>query len=256
MYTMGGTKCPWWNRGEVDSDTYIEDYAAAFGIITDAVERRSDWARTYVSLDHHWASAFNDGRPLRCFGAKTFLERFASAMRRSGRSSWHVAFHPYPEDLFEPRFRRDRRAWFRVDTPKVTPRNIEVLTEFLSRPEFLLDGERRSVILSEQGFHTPNGPDGEMIQAAAFCAAYERFASTPGIDAFILHRHIDHPEEGGLRLGLLRVGKAGDRTAAADRRKPIYRCFRDADTPRRCETFSFARSWIDATPETDVDSPP
>ena len=46
------------------------------------------------------------------------------------------------------------------DTPRITFKNLEVLTEYLRRPELLYKGQPRRVILSEQGFHTPDGPDG------------------------------------------------------------------------------------------------
>ena len=66
----------------------------------------------------------------------------------------------------------------------------------------LHNGNPRRVILSEQGFHTPDGPEGEQLQAAAYCLAWNQVNRDCGIDAFILHRHVDHKHEGGLRLGL------------------------------------------------------
>ena len=93
------------------------------------------------------------------------------------------------------------------------------------------------MILSEQGFHTPAGPDGEVIQAAAYCAAYKRVEQLDGIDAFILHRHVDHPHEGGLLLGL-RSLEPGD--GESRRKKLIYECFRAADTPEWEKAFEFA----------------
>jgi hypothetical protein len=107
----------------------------------------------------------------------------------------------------------------------------------MNRPELLYDGQPRRIILSEQGFHTPEGPDGEAIQAAAFCYAYRKVHSLPGTDAFILHRHVDHPREGGLRLGLRRY-----LPGAQDPRpkKMIYDCFRLADTDDWEAAFEFA----------------
>jgi hypothetical protein len=92
--------------------------------------------------------------------------------------------------------------------------------------------------LSEQGFHTPDGPNGETIQAAAYCYAYKRLESMAIVDAFILHRHVDHMAEGGLRLGLWR-NKPGTMNEP-DRKKRIYECFRLADTQQWREAFNFA----------------
>ena len=72
-----------------------------------------------------------------------------------------------------------------------------------------------------------------------------------GIDAFILHRHVDHPGEGGLLLGLRRMTPSAGEPRP---RKRIYECFRVADTPQWQETFSFAlpivglENWNQAVP--------
>src|SRR5690606_3555313 len=108
-------------------------------------------------------------------------------------------------------------------------------------PELLFQGSPRRVILSEQGFHTPPTPDGESVQAAAYCYAYELVDRLDGIDAFILHRHIDHPNEGGLLLGL--------RTREPDgtfRPKKIWECFRAAGTGAWGRESAFAKGIVGA----------
>ena len=134
--------------------------------------------------------------------------------------------------------------------PRITFKNLEVLTEYLAEDDLLYQGRRRRIILSEQGFHTPDSTDGETIQAVAYCYAYRRVAALDGIDSFILHRHVDHPHEGGLRLGLLR--RDGD----ARPKKRIYACFLHADQEDWREAFAFALPVIDlkAGP-TDVSGP-
>jgi len=101
----------------------------------------------------------------------------------------------------------------------------------------LFQGKPRRVILSEQGFHTPKGPDGETLQAAAYCYAYKIVERLDGIDAFILHRHVDHPHEGGLWLGLRALTPANGETRP---KKRIYEPFRRADTPQWEKAFEFA----------------
>ena len=96
------------------------------------------------------------------------------------------------------------------------------------------------MILSEQGFHTVEGPEGEAWQAAAYAYAYYKTARMPGIDAFILHRHVDHGQEGGLRLGLWTRDPASSNPAAPKSRKRIYEVFRQADTPDWESAFAFA----------------
>ena len=50
--------------------------------------------------------------------------------------------------------------------PRITFKNLEVLTEYFAEDDLLYQGRRRRIILSEQGFHTPDGTDGETIQAS------------------------------------------------------------------------------------------
>jgi len=228
----------WWsNMGRVSMDTFAHDYARAARLAHDAIRRQSSWGRLYLSLEHHWNIRFGAGDEKQAFPGRPFLERFASLVREEGDFDWHLAFHPYPKNLFEPRFWLDQSATGQPDTPRITFKNLEVLTRFMRRPDMLHAGSPRRIILSEQGFHTPKGPDGERIQAAAYCHAYRKVAGLDGIDAFILHRHVDHPHEGGLLLGLRRF--TPDQPDPRPR-KMIYECFRLADTAEWEEAFRFA----------------
>jgi hypothetical protein len=228
----------WWaNMGRVRMEEFADAYLAALRLMHGAVRRQSSWARVYVPLDHHWGIRYAAGDERQTFGGKAFVDYFARRAREGGDFDWHVAYHPYPENLFEPRFWNDTTALPSDDTPRITFKNLDVLTRYLQRDELLYHGAPRRVILSEQGFHTPDRPEGEAIQAAAYAAASKRVEQLDGIDAFILHRHVDHPHEGGLRLGL-RSLEPGD--GEPRRKKLIYECFRAADTPEWEAAFEFA----------------
>lgn len=229
----------WSNQGRVDVEEFTGDYLRAVRTVHAAVRRHSLHGRVYVSLEHHWNIRYPGGDDRQTFAGRDFLERFNRLAREGGDFDWHVAFHPYPENLFNPRTWEDTSAtpdW--RTTPRITFRNLEQLTTFLDRPEFHHDGRARRVILSEQGFHSPDGPDGEVLQAAAYGYAWRKVAEMSGVDAFILHRHVDHAHEGGLRLGLWR--RAPDSVATPMAPKRIYEVFRLADTPGAEEAFAFA----------------
>jgi hypothetical protein len=249
-YIMGNeVDSHWWwaNMGPVDMTQFADDYLRTVRLAHDAIRHESSWARVYVSLDHCWNVRYEAADEQQGFAGRSFLDYFAQRARQGGDFDWNVAYHPYPEDLFEPRFWHDRKATTNVlTTPLITFKNIELLPAYLRRPELRFEGRPRHLILSEQGFHTPKGPDGETIQAAAFCYAYRKIERIEGIDAFILHRQVDNAHEGGLLLGLRGNQPKGGELLP---RKKIYDCFRDADTPRWREAFEFAlpvaglRSW-------------
>lgn len=224
----------WWaNMGHVGMQDFADDYLRTFRLIHGAIRRQSSCARVYVSLEHHWNIRYPAGNPNQSFPARPFLEYFAAKAREQSDFDWNLAFHPYPENLRNPRFWNDKSATYKDDTPRITFKNIGVLNEYMKRPEMLFDGNPRRIIFSEQGFDTPKAPDGETVQAAAYCYAYKKIEALDGIDAFILHRHVDHPREGGLLLGLRRWGEGKPK-------KKIYECFRLADTPEWEESFRFA----------------
>lgn len=212
---------------------FAVDYLRTVRLTHGAIRRQSSWARVYLSLEHHWNIRYPAGNPEQSFPGRPFLDYFAAEAREQGDFDWHLAFHPYPENLRDPRFWEDKSATPDPDTPRITFKNLEVLTAFMRTPGMLHQGKPRRIILSEQGFDTPKTPDGETIQAAAYCYAYKKIEALDGIDSFILHRHVDHRQEGGLLLGLRRWGEGRPP-------KKIYECFRLADTPQWEQAFQFA----------------
>lgn len=219
----------WWcNMGHVSPSDFITDYERTARLAYGAIRRQSSWARLYVSLEHHWNIRYAAGDSTQAFAGRAFLDEFAARCRANGDFPWHVAFHPYPENLFEPRFWNDQTATADPETPRITFKNLSQLPKYLQQDALRYQGEMRHIILSEQGFHTPDGPDGEAIQDEAFRRAYAAVDAEPAIDAFILHRHVDNAHEGGLRLGLRSNQARGD-----DPRPPklIYASFREIDQP-------------------------
>ncbi|MBI2300204.1 MAG: hypothetical protein HYU66_14875, partial [Armatimonadetes bacterium] len=243
----------WHNLGRATPEDVTREYADQLRVAWLAVRRFHRSVRVYASMDHTWACRL-DPDPLKSMRGDEFLERLNGIVSAEGNFPWHVAFHPYPENLFEPRFWHDQTAVLGVDTPRITFRNLEVLPAFLARDRFLFNGRPRRIILSEQGFHCPDGPDGEQVQAAAFALADYKVNHLPTIDAFILHRHVDHRDQGGLRLGLwTRKLDAADPNAP-DRRRLLWDVFRAADTDAWQAAFAFAlpivgiQTWREALP--------
>jgi hypothetical protein len=248
----------WYNMGSVTMEQFAEDYLRTMRIAHDAIRKQSSSARVYISLEHHWNIHYPGLSDHESFAARPFLEYFARRAKEGGDFDWHLAFHPYPENLGEPRFWNDKTATTNENTPRITFKNLQMLMKFMSADQMRYHGKQRSIILSEQGFHTPDGPEGQKIQAAAFCYAYKKIEKLNGIDAFILHRHVDNANEGGLMLGLRGMTpQNGERYP----KKLIYDCFRTADTPEWENSFEFAlpiiglKSWPAAEPTVGLTTP-
>ncbi len=228
----------WANMGRVSMESFAEDYLRTARIANTALRTVSTSARLYLSLEHHWNIRYPGGNAEQAFAARPFLEYFNRRAKEQGDFDWHVAFHPYPENLFEPRTWNDKSATTNDNTARITFKNLELLPRFLRRPEMQHEGRARKIILSEQGFHSPDRPEGELWQAAGYAYAWFKCVNLAEIDAFILHRHVDHGAEGGLNLGLWTRNKQGRSHAEPAKKKLSYEFFKDADSPRWRETFA------------------
>ena len=232
----------WYNLGEMSRRQVVKEYHRALRVAYLATHSIHPGIKLFISLDHHWSEQMGKN-PLHGMSGKYFIETLNTIAKAEGNFDWHVAFHPYPQNLFNPRTWEDTAATPSFDAAKITFKNIEMLPTFLRHERFLHKGKARRVILSEQGFHSADGKNGQRDQAAAYAYSYYRVKQTEGIDAFILHRHVDHPGEGGLRLGL--------RSSRDGAVRPIYDVFRQADTAVWAEAFKFAlpvigvSSWAD-----------
>jgi len=237
----------WHNMGAATLDEVAEQHARELWLASLTVRSVHPDLRVFTSLTHAWAAP-HALVPRHAVAGRDLLQRLCLA-QRTRFVDWHVAYHPYPENLFEPRFWNDRSALFALDTPRITLRNIEVLMDALRRLELVT--RRRHVLLTEQGFHCG---DGERVQAAAYALAWTKLEALDGVDGFLLHRQVDHRGEGGLRLGLW----SADPTSADPSRplapRLIHEVFRAAGTPAFAQRAAFAlplcglSSWSEAAP--------
>ena len=216
----------WCNMGEATMEQYVYDYTVSLRLCWQVSTSIWAGARTYISLDHFWTGANFSADPNRFYGSKHVLEELVRLGNKEGQIGWNVAHHPYPENLCFPDFWNDATATEDDDTFRITFKNLEVLARFLYREDVLFRGQRRRIILSEQGFNSHNTATSEVLQAMAYGKAYRKVMEIPEIDSFILHAHCDNKGEFGLNLGLWR---RRPENSVADTPKPIYYVFRDID---------------------------
>lgn len=216
----------WCNAGQMSCEDYTYQYTTALRIAYQTSRAFYGKMRIYISLDHFWTGANENQDPMKYYGSKFVLENVNKYCLSEGQVPWNVAHHPYPENLRFPDFWNDQTAENNLDTYRITFKNLEVLAEFLYKEEFLYEGERRRIILSEQGFNSFFTPESEVVQAMAYGRAYKKIMQIPEIDSFILHAHQDNKEEFGLNLGLWR--RKPD-SGELDAPKPIYYVFKMID---------------------------
>lgn len=237
----------WQNMGAKPLDEFLLSYERALRLTHLATRAAYGEARTYTSLTHSWRTPSGPADPPgRFYPGKDVVDGLNALTKAHGDYPWHIAHHPYPEDLRDPAFWNDTSATPDPDTtPRITFNNVEVLNQYLLRAEQLYDGQPRRVILSEQGCNTPGtSAEAERLQAACYALAYYKIHFLPAIDSFILHRHVDHKVEEGLRLGLWWWDDDRPENAPPGEKKLIYQVFKDIDTERSLEVTEFAKDVI------------
>lgn len=189
-----------WNYLDTkDTAYYTREFEKAFRIFYQAIRSNYANAGVYFSIDHEWNS--NGGHNRVYFNGKEIIEQFNVAAEQHGNYDWGIAIHPYPEPLTRVNYwslEYDKTQ----NAPMLTIMNLNVLTDFLEQEEYLNpDGQVRKISITELGFSSRFG---EKLQAAAFAYCYYIVEANPYIEALILSRQTDAPEEvvQGLSLGI------------------------------------------------------
>jgi hypothetical protein len=238
----------WGNAGEQPVAQYVREYSIALRTAWLAGQAAYSGYRVYVSLDHYWHGLrHKPHQPLRYYPGREVLDALQAVCAADGDFGWHVAHHPYPENLAWPNFWVDRTAAFHFDTPRITFRNMEVLSAYLEQPHLLYHKAPRRIIFSEQGFNSMDGALAgwsEQAGVAGYTLAYLKARNLPTVDMFTHHAYTDNPREFGLNLGIRRYDL--DREDHVGNPKPIYRAVMDMDTDREAEQVAAARAFVGA----------
>lgn len=201
--------------------SHVEAYARYLRIADIATRSAYSEARIYTSISNRWNTAQDDSAG--SFGARDFLTSLSSFV---GDINYGVAINPYPVSLTESQYWLEEEPVLSEDTEYVTMKNISVLTEFLKSENMLVNGRSRSVVISEFGISGVHGQESEKIQAAAYALSYYTARSSPNVEAFIWHRHVDHNLEVNLSYGLY---SSSDLIIDGAEKKAIYNVFSSVD---------------------------
>ncbi|MBP3476697.1 MAG: hypothetical protein J6K48_10310 [Lachnospiraceae bacterium] len=189
-----------WNYMDTeDAAYYAQEFEKAFRIFYQAAKSNYANSRVYFSIDHDWYS--NQGDSKEYFNARDLVEVFQDAAIQHGNYDWGIAIHPYPDPLTRVNYWSQEYDKTQ-NAPILSIMNLGVLTDFLKQEKYLdRKGEVRSIMITELGFTSVSG---ERLQAAAFAYCYYIVEANPYIDAFIMNRQTDAPEEllQGLAFGI------------------------------------------------------
>lgn len=192
----------WTTMGPQPIERYMETFTRSARLVHHVARQFNPHARVFVSLTHHW-NKISAGQET--YRVRDMLDLMAVASNVEGDFEWGVAYHPYPQNLREPRTWLDKNVNFTFNSPLVTPRNIEVLPAYLAKKHMCYQGkEPRAILLSEQGCNAKSlSSEDQQLQAAGIVYMFHRMRLIPTVEAFHYHAYKDHPEaEGGMRLGL------------------------------------------------------
>lgn len=214
----------WTNAGRKSDLQFMSLYHRSMRLADLIVRQYDPNARVWISLTHHWASTgTSDG-----YSSKRILELLLKYCKAEGDFPWAVAYHPYPQDLRNPRTWEDDQATFGFDTHKITPKNLEVLDAWMQRPEMKYKGDVRPVHLSENGLNSPNYSQASLNdQAAGMALAWKKMQHLSSIQMWHYHNWIDNRHEGGLRIGLRKFPDDKQNPYAA---KPIWYLYQALET--------------------------
>ncbi|MCA9136385.1 MAG: hypothetical protein KDB00_06495 [Planctomycetales bacterium] len=229
----------WTNMGEQPMDVFMDHYVRSMRLVDSAARRHNPHARVFVSLTHRWNTV--DNQHWKTYAPKKMLQWLIHDSHLEGDFPWGIAYHPYPQSLWKADFWNDRKVTDDFDTELITIKNLQVLDRFMHLDSTrTATGDLRAVICSEQGFHADeNDPEQLETQAAALLLTWQKLRQCPSILAFDYHRPSDHPNEGGLRLGLRGLPSNEDRLGKP---KPAWEVYSAIGTDRESEFVRRYRS--------------
>lgn len=228
----------WTNAGEKTPLLYTDLYHRSMRVAQLIARQYNSHSKAFISLEHHW-----NIRPTHIYAGREILDLLLDFSAAEGDFDWAIAFHPYPQNLFDPRVWADTEAVYTFDTPKITYKNLEVLDAWVRQPRARFLGKTlRTVHLTEQGLNSRDYSAQSLTdQAAGMAYAWNKYKDLESIEVFDYHNWVDNRGEGGLRIGLRRFPDDKDEPLG---KKPIWYVYQALGTAREAEATAFAKPII------------
>ncbi len=234
----------WANAGTAKMESYTEFYDRSMRTVYYTARQYNPAAKVFISLTHGWAVA---AKP-EFYAPKLMLELFNDMSNKQGDYEWGVAFHAYPEDIFNPVPWNDKDAVMNINTTHIiTPKNIELIDGWMRTQSHLYRGQKvRTLLFSEEGANSKSYSQQDMLQQAAVIAyMWKKCTRLPSVEAFDYHTQADSRNEHGLKFGLWTV--KANTIATPDQKKTSWSVYQKAGTPSEDSAFAFALPIIGVT---------
>ncbi len=229
----------WTNMGDKPMIVFMDTYIKSMRLCYNIARQYDAYSEVFASFTHSWTEPCE----AKYYATKDMLKTMQDYCNAEGDFQWAVAYHPYPENLFEPKTWNDANATFSMSSALVTFKNLEVLDAWIKKPENKYKGTiKRTLWLSENGTNSKTYGDQDLKeQAAGFAYTWKKMKNLDGIDAFQWHNWIDNRAEDGLRIGLRRFP---DDTTDPGGKKPVWYAYQAADTDQEERIFDPYKSII------------
>jgi hypothetical protein len=230
----------WTNMGKKPMLNYLDTYLKSMRICHNITRQYDQNSEIMGSFTHSWVE------PVELYSSKEMLTALQQFSSLEGDFQWGIAYHPYPQDLNEPKTWNDGKATFSNNSPLVTFKNLEVIDQWIKQPGNSYKGSvKRTLWLSENGTNSRTYESKDLMeQAAGFAYAWKKLINLDGIDAIQWHNWIDNRSEFGLRIGLRRFPDDSTDPGGA---KPVWYVYQAAGTDREDEVFEPYKSIIGIT---------
>ena len=194
-----------WNYMDTDDvDYYAEEFEKAFRIFYQAAKSQYADSKVYFSIDHDWNN--NENEHSKYFNGRDLVTAFNKAALKHGNYDWGIALHPYPNPIARVDYWKQQYDKSQ-DAEILSLMNLYTLIDFLKQDVYLnTENKVRNLTITELGFTSSTG---EKLQAAAFAYCYHIVEANPYINAFIMNRQTDAPEElkQGLAFGIYKYNQ-------------------------------------------------
>jgi hypothetical protein len=225
----------WTNMGDQTVTNYMDTYVKSMRLVSNIARQYDQNAWVLGSYTHSWTDVSPYGPGYSTLNMLGLTKQYAQA---EGDFPWGVAFHPYPQDLTQPRFWvNDNQSTYSMNSRFCTFKNLEVINAWILDWDNFYKGQRKRLLfLSENGTNSPDYSTAQLnYQAAGACWAWKKVAALPGIDGIQWHNWMDNRAEFGLRIGLRRYT---DDAQDPNGPKPVWYVWQAAETEREDEIFA------------------